>query len=333
MSVTFDGPSKQIQLSASFTDVDVQTDVYSAWKQWVKLSDNAKYLQALRSAGGDPLNPQATQLSGRYFFLLNGWKLVAPPNSASIDQVNIDGNIFSEDGSDIFTTAGSEILIRQTVSSLSTIELIPVTASVVVSASIDPASSIATASYVGFVAGGTVDTASYVATVGSIQNVDTASLVLDVQNPVDIAAGQTIATASYVANVGNIQNVSTASLVLDVQNPVDIAAGQTVATASYVATVGNIQTVETSSYVQTVQSVTNPVTIAAGQFVTASLADNQIVSASLSGAQETMLLEIYRIFGLDPTRPLVVTPSARTASPEISQSISKTGDAVTVTRS
>jgi len=42
----------------------------------------------------------------------------------------------------------------------------------------------------------------------------------------------------------------------------------------------------------------------------------------LSAAQQIMLLEIYKIFGLDPTKPLIVSPSARTAGAEIQQVIS-----------
>lgn len=54
--------------------------------------------------------------------------------------------------------------------------------------------------------------------------------------------------------------------------------------------------------------------------------------AGLTTAQETKLLEIYALMGLDPTKPLVVSPSARGAGGDINQSISKTGDTVTVTR-
>ncbi|MEK9767317.1 MAG: hypothetical protein VW683_00235 [Betaproteobacteria bacterium] len=72
--------------------------------------------------------------------------------------------------------------------------------------------------------------------------------------------------------------------------------------------------------------------LAPNQYVTASLAPNQYVTASLTSTQETMLLEVYRLLGLDPTKPLVVTPNARTVSTEISQSIDQSGDTVTVTR-
>ncbi len=54
--------------------------------------------------------------------------------------------------------------------------------------------------------------------------------------------------------------------------------------------------------------------------------------AGLTTAQEAKLLEIYALMGLDPTKPLVVSPSSRSAGDNISQTISKTGDTVSVTR-
>lgn len=52
----------------------------------------------------------------------------------------------------------------------------------------------------------------------------------------------------------------------------------------------------------------------------------------LTSVQATMLLEIYRLYGLDPTRPLVVTTGDRTAGAEITQSINTAGSTTTVTR-
>lgn len=52
----------------------------------------------------------------------------------------------------------------------------------------------------------------------------------------------------------------------------------------------------------------------------------------LTTEQATMLLELFALMGLDPTKPLVVTPTARTVG-NIAQTIAADGDAVTVTRS
>ena len=51
----------------------------------------------------------------------------------------------------------------------------------------------------------------------------------------------------------------------------------------------------------------------------------------LSSIQATMLLEIYRLYGLDPTKPLVVTDTSRTVA-GISQTINSTSNSTTVTR-
>lgn len=51
----------------------------------------------------------------------------------------------------------------------------------------------------------------------------------------------------------------------------------------------------------------------------------------LNSVQATMLLEIYRLYGLDPTKPLVVTDNSRTVG-GISQSISSNQSSTTITR-
>jgi hypothetical protein len=90
MAVTFDGPNLRIILS-SIEDLDVQVDLYEEWKQWVLLSDNAKYPPAFDTIGGDAIG--ATTEVAPYFFLRNdfGWKLKSPEATGTI---NIDGNLF-----------------------------------------------------------------------------------------------------------------------------------------------------------------------------------------------------------------------------------------------
>lgn len=55
-------------------------------------------------------------------------------------------------------------------------------------------------------------------------------------------------------------------------------------------------------------------------------------SGSLTPTQTTMLLEMYNILGLDPTKPLTVTTTSRTAGPEIVQTITTNSTQTTVTR-
>lgn len=52
----------------------------------------------------------------------------------------------------------------------------------------------------------------------------------------------------------------------------------------------------------------------------------------LTSQQSTMLLELYRLMGLDPTRPLFVSTNQRIVSPEIIQTIDTNSGGTTVTR-
>lgn len=90
MAIVFDGPTLRIKIT-SIQDINVQNDLYEAWKQWVKLSDNAKYPPAFDTIGGDPIG--GTNEVAPYFFIRNdlGWKIQSPEASGTI---NIDGNIF-----------------------------------------------------------------------------------------------------------------------------------------------------------------------------------------------------------------------------------------------
>lgn len=111
-SYTFDGPNKKIRLAStgSFT----VKDAFSRWKEWVHTSDNAKYLQAFRSVGGDPTI--AGRFLGATYFLLNNWRFVP---TASDHRLQIDGNIYtSEADSPVDTVIGSSILVETTVSNL-----------------------------------------------------------------------------------------------------------------------------------------------------------------------------------------------------------------------
>ncbi len=93
MPITFDGPNKVITLASGETQVSVK-DVYSRWKDWAVLSDNAKYLPAFRTIGGDPLS--AIINAGDYYFLRNdyGWRIKPPEEDIT---VYLSGNLAAED--------------------------------------------------------------------------------------------------------------------------------------------------------------------------------------------------------------------------------------------
>ncbi len=93
MPIIFDGPTKTITLSSGETQV-AAGDIYSRWKDWVALSDNAKYLPAFRTIGGDPLS--AIINAGSYFFLRNdlGWRMKPPEEDITI---YLSGNFVAQD--------------------------------------------------------------------------------------------------------------------------------------------------------------------------------------------------------------------------------------------
>ncbi|HUV38765.1 MAG TPA: hypothetical protein VMY39_04085 [Planctomycetota bacterium] len=93
MTVSFDGPSLRILID-NIADLDAGADIYSEWKEWVKLSDNAKFHPAFDTTGGDPTRPGQT--IAPYFFLRNdlGWRIRAPEVNG---EVNIVGNMFARD--------------------------------------------------------------------------------------------------------------------------------------------------------------------------------------------------------------------------------------------
>ncbi len=90
VKVVFDGMTKQITILPNNTNISVKDDLYSAWKNWVIMSDNAKYLPAFRSIGGDPVGPG--KYAGDFYFLMNGWRII-------VDQpLLIEGNLYHDDG-------------------------------------------------------------------------------------------------------------------------------------------------------------------------------------------------------------------------------------------
>ena len=111
--VTFDGPNKLIIINEGETDLDVEEDIYSAWKQWALTRDYLKYESAMRSTGGDPL--PGGDFLGASFFLVNGWRIYVP---AGEDNISITGNIYTEEGDPAFVTETGVQLLTSTVSNL-----------------------------------------------------------------------------------------------------------------------------------------------------------------------------------------------------------------------
>jgi len=89
LKVVFDGDSLLVKVNEGVTTIDIQTDLYSDWKEWFQTGTNSKFLPALRTIGGDPTIEQ--KVVAPYFFLMNGWKI--KPYSWN-HTLNLIGNLF-----------------------------------------------------------------------------------------------------------------------------------------------------------------------------------------------------------------------------------------------
>lgn len=96
MAFTFDGPNLLITLPSGVAGVGQldALEMYSAWKVWAQIGDNAKYPAAFRTIGGDPLSSIIN--AGAYFFLRNdfGWRV--KPAEENVNYY-LTGNLAAQD--------------------------------------------------------------------------------------------------------------------------------------------------------------------------------------------------------------------------------------------
>ena len=111
--VTFDGVNKLILINPGITDISVQTDLYSDWKEWVRNEDYLKFLPPFNTVGGEPIvGGQSLDVT---FFLINGWRIKPYYGSYTL---NIVGNLFEVDGgsvkvdADVVTNVPNNIAIN-----------------------------------------------------------------------------------------------------------------------------------------------------------------------------------------------------------------------------
>lgn len=90
--VTFDGSNKLIIVDNGITSLSVQVELYSDWKEWLKESDNSKFLPAMRTVGGDPTT--GAKSVAPYFFLTNGWKIRPYEGDHTL---TVEGNLFVDE--------------------------------------------------------------------------------------------------------------------------------------------------------------------------------------------------------------------------------------------
>ncbi len=91
--VYFDGHNKIIKVNEGVTDINVQRDLYSAWKSWATYSENENlsFQQAFRTFGGDPT--VQGQVAPQYFFLMNGWRILVDGQ-----HVEFASNLYTDEG-------------------------------------------------------------------------------------------------------------------------------------------------------------------------------------------------------------------------------------------
>ena len=110
----FDGANLHITLP-NIGSFDAQREIYSAWKEWVALSDNAKYPLAFDTTGGD--NVGSGQKIAPYFFCRNdlGWRIKMP---SADGEIVVAGNLFPRDpDASLFEqTSGYDAFLRLEVS-------------------------------------------------------------------------------------------------------------------------------------------------------------------------------------------------------------------------
>lgn len=95
--VYFDGPNKLIIVNFGEIELDAQEHIYSDWKEWVQQGDNAKFLPALRTVGGDSIS--VDQTISPYYFLINGWRIRPFEDE---HRLVIIGNLFVDGGGSPF---------------------------------------------------------------------------------------------------------------------------------------------------------------------------------------------------------------------------------------
>lgn len=247
--VTFDGENSLIYIAESISSLRVKEDLYSNWKEWVRLYDNAKFLPAFRVIGGDAVAPGL--YAGDIYFLTNGWKIVVD------HAVDIQGILYND------TTGVSPYIIEP--------------------------------------GGGVFATVSHLA-----YGVD-ATGTFTPPTPAEIW--------SYNTRTLTDTPIYNGPSAADIRQEIDSQSTQLAAINTKVSALPTAQTIAAA-----VKTELNP-----------ELTQLAMVAGGLTPRQATMLTEIYTLYGLDPTKPLVVTTHSRVAG-EITQSIGTSASQTVVTR-
>jgi hypothetical protein len=110
MGYSFDGATKVISLTEGTTTFSVR-DLWSRWVDWHATSpDNNKYVVAMRSLGGDDIDPVAGTLIPIYCFLVNDWKIKPQESSHTLSVT--DGILLVDGGGDPFADTTGSYVVR-----------------------------------------------------------------------------------------------------------------------------------------------------------------------------------------------------------------------------
>jgi len=128
--VAFDGATKTIFVNEGVTVLDVKTDLYSAWKEWILFSQDAPdarvWDKAFTAVGGDPITE--SQDLGVTYFLENGWRIQPAPSKSSYT-LTITGNLYTREAGEtpfFFAEGASVSLVRSNIVELITVEALAV---------------------------------------------------------------------------------------------------------------------------------------------------------------------------------------------------------------
>jgi hypothetical protein len=322
-TVIFDGPNRRIYVGPNTSAVDIKIDVYSAWKEWLLIRDNAKYLPAIRTIGGDAIGGGI--YAGDLYFLINNWQLVLDHT------VTFTGALFSDDYSSPFTVDAGTSLAQSVVSNL-----------ILTHDSVNPNVTVNVTGSAASGSGLTTEQAAQLSTIYQLESESTASFAaieysqsLAQTDLSSLVSSQSIAMADLTTIITS-QSLASQSLSIvnsTLEYNLSITQGNSSSLAYQSA---SLVTIEAGVAAGVAIGLTNSSSLAMQSSSLATISNNvdALLSAggSLTPTQATMLLEMYNLLGLDPTRPLIVNPSYRIAGSEISQSIGTAGDTVTVTR-
>jgi hypothetical protein len=309
--VTFDGVNRLILVNDGVTELDVQTDIYSAWKEWILSTpdgQNARYLQALATVGGEPT--VAGQRLDVTYFLINGWRIKPYPGSYTL---NIIGNIFDVDGGEIKTDAD---VIENNPNNIT----INTNTSVIVR-QVNPEITVSGSGLTG-------------AEAAQLDNIET--VVLDIQNTIDTSGSLTQAQNDALFDIQSSVYSITASLdggvtldttqsaaLFNIENIVTNISESGALTPSQSAALYNIENMVfelSSSGLElspaTEASITNTENMVfdiSGSVITIESLLRLPLTASLIDSQEAALLdiqtkmtELWKVHGLDPSNPMAV---------------------------